>query len=127
MDYQRTFTAAHAQSDTTVLNPVISPKLSVARFTSILEQSHDLHEILLNQKEALLDKKYSTGSIPLLTPAIALGHVAVQRILPLPQILRNVVEKTSGVGQEHCIPYPIIWYQVILVVILLHILIIIQS
>ena len=50
------------QTDTTtVLNLVISQKLRVARFTTVL--SYDLHEIQLTQKEALLDQKYLAGSI----------------------------------------------------------------
>ena len=40
------------QTETTVLNLVMSSKLRVAPLTSSLELSYDLHDILLLQKEA---------------------------------------------------------------------------
>ena len=43
----------HTQTDTTVVNPVISPKLNVARFTSTSLRSYDLHEIQLTQSDLL--------------------------------------------------------------------------
>ena len=52
--------------DATVFNPVIGHVI-VARFTSILRQSHDLQKIPLTQKEDLLERRYLTGSMSLLT------------------------------------------------------------
>ena len=88
--------------NTTVLNPVISPKLRVARFTSSLYEPYDLHEIRLTQKEALLEQKYFTGSMPLLTPdhSFMVVVVVVPKFSPLPQFIRNVVEKQARNGRN---------------------------
>ena len=86
------------QTDTTVLNPVISPKLRLARFTSALWQSHDHHEIGLTQKEALLEREYFTGACRSLHPTTAQRHVVVPKLSHLPQCLRNVVEKPTRKG-----------------------------
>ena len=46
-------------------------------------------------KKRLLEQEYFTGSMPLLTP----NHsFAVLRILPVLQLLRNVVEKLAQEG-----------------------------
>ena len=42
----------------------IAKRTRVARYTSMLGQCYDLHEIKLTQKEALLEQKYLTGSMP---------------------------------------------------------------
>ena len=42
-------------TDTTILIPVKSPRLRVARFTSSLWQMCDVNEIQLTQKEAFLE------------------------------------------------------------------------
>ena len=54
-------------TDTTVINLITFAKLRVAKFTSSLKQSYDLRDIRLKQKEALLEQKYCTESMPLLT------------------------------------------------------------
>ena len=56
------------QIDTIALIPTISKNRGWPLFTSSLEQSYDLHEIQLTLKEDLLEQKYVTGSIHLLTP-----------------------------------------------------------
>ena len=58
----------NCQTDTNILNLVISPKQGVARFTSTIWQSYNLQEIQLTQKETLVEKKNYRGSMPLLTP-----------------------------------------------------------
>ena len=56
------------ERDTTVFILEMSTILRVARFTSTLWLSYDLHEIWRTQEEALLERKYFTGSMPFLTP-----------------------------------------------------------
>ena len=58
----------HRQTDTTAINLVISPKLRVAGFAPYLREPRDLNEISLTQKEAFLEHKYLTGSMPWLNP-----------------------------------------------------------
>ena len=82
-----------AQPDSTVLNPVISPKLWVARFTSMLWQSYILHEIQLTQEEALLEPTSFTGSMPLSTPNHSFKTCGGLEAFTSTTILRNVVEK----------------------------------
>ena len=44
------------------------PKVEGGQIHLIFVTTYDLHENKLTQKEALLEQKYFTGSIPLLTP-----------------------------------------------------------
>ena len=78
--------------DTTVLYPVVSPKLSMTKFTYVLWESC---EIRLTQRRDLFTEKYFSGSMPLLSLATVLGHVMVPRLSPLPQYLRSMVEKLA--------------------------------
>ena len=66
----------------------------------ILPESYDLHEIPRTQKEALVEQKYFTGSMPLLFPTTVLRHVVVPRHSPLPQYLRDMVKKLAGEGRN---------------------------
>ena len=50
--------------------------------------------------ESFLEQKYSTGSMCLLTPTTVLGYVVVQKLTPLPQFLRNAVEKLAQDGRN---------------------------
>ena len=59
--------AIHKQKDTTVVN-LVTPMMGVVRFISTLWKFYDLHDIQKTSKEALLERKYFTGSMPLLTP-----------------------------------------------------------
>ena len=98
-----------AQTDTTILNPVIYQKLRVARFNSALWQSYDLYEIRLTQKEAMLKQKYFTGSMPLLTPNHNLKTCGGPEAFT-----STAIKKCGSGGQEHYIqkthykfPYPV--------------------
>ena len=86
----------------TALNPVISPKLRMARLTSTLRLSYDLHEIRLSQTEALLEQKYFTGSMPLLTPTTLSRHDVVLRLSSIPHCFEMWCIISSG-GQERYI------------------------
>ena len=86
------------QTDTTVSNPVICPKLRVARFISAFWQSY---EIELTQKEALLEQRYFTGSIPLLNP----NHYSLRTCGGAEAFISTTIfmkcgEKTNSGGQE---------------------------
>ena len=87
------------QTDTTVLNPVISPKSAVARFTQICE-SNDLHEIQLTQKRLCWSGNVLHRAFPCLPTTTVLGNVVVPMLSPLPQCLRNVVEKLDRHGRN---------------------------
>ena len=53
-------------------------------------------------KKGFMERKYTTGSMPLLAPTTVLGHVVGSRLSPLPQYLANVVEKpTRRAGMLH--------------------------
>ena len=51
-------------------------------------------------KKIQLERKYFTGSIPLLTLPTVLRHVLVPWLSPLPQFLRNVVEILAQEGRN---------------------------
>ena len=70
--------------------------------------------------EALLERKYFTGIVPLLTKTTVLGHLLVQRLSPPPQILRKLVGKSSSGFEDlyiqknhHEIPYPECPYRIL--------------
>ena len=63
-----------------------TPKYMVARFTSTLWEFYDLHEIHLTQKEALLERRYSSGSMPSLTPNHSAKTCGGPRLSSLPQL-----------------------------------------
>ena len=84
------------QTYTTVLNPVISPKLRVARFSSTLRQSYDLHTIRLKLKKKLCcSKNILQIACHCLTPTSCKTYDSL-----IPQLLRNMVKKTSSGWQE---------------------------
>ena len=63
-------------TDTTVFNPVISPKSEGGQI-----QINAVYNMIIKKTdtEDLLEQKYFTGSMSLLTKTTALGHVAALR------------------------------------------------
>ena len=58
---------SHGSTDTTVLCPVISPETECSQIHRNAVKSYDLQKVRLTQKEDLLERKYFTESMPLLT------------------------------------------------------------
>ena len=67
------------QTDTTVLNQVISPGNEGGQIHLNVVKAVDHHKIKLTKKEVMLEQKYLTGSMPLLTPTTVSSHVVFPR------------------------------------------------
>ena len=65
------------QTDTTVLNPVMSPESEGGQIHLNVVIALDLHKLKVTQKADLLEQKYLTGSTSLLTSTTVLRHVVV--------------------------------------------------
>ena len=63
------FVVDDRQTDTIVLNPVISPEREGDRIHLNVVKDFDLEKLKLMQKLDLLEQKYFTWSMPLLTPS----------------------------------------------------------
>ena len=86
------------QTDT-VLNRVISPQTQGDQIHVHFWQSYNLHDIRLTQR-GFVGAKVFHREHALLTPTTDLRHVVVLWLSPLPQLLRNVVQKLAQEGQE---------------------------
>ena len=80
--------------------PAIISKQSVAKFTSSLQQSYDLHKIKLAQKVSLLEQVCFTGSMPLPTLNRSIWTCGCPEVFTSTTILRKCDEKTSSGVQE---------------------------
>ena len=58
-----------------------------------------------HKKKVLLELMYLTESMPLLTTTTVLIYMTVPRLSPLPQLLRNVVEKLYILKTHQELPY----------------------
>ena len=86
--------------DTTVLDPMVSNKLRVARYTPALLQSYDLHKIQLTQKGALLEQMYFAGSMPLFIPNHSFMICGGPEAITSATIFEKCGGKTSSGRQE---------------------------
>ena len=84
---------------TTIFNVVISSLLGVARFYLVFVAVLRSPLKSNGTKRIFMEQIYFPGSMPLLIPQKALRHVMVSRLLPLPQFILNVLDKTSLEGQ----------------------------
>ena len=81
----------------------MSPKLRVARFTKTLWQLYDLHKIQLTNKQALSERKYFTGCLPLLTPNHCLRTCGGLEAFTSTTLCKKCGGKTSSGGLERYI------------------------
>ena len=91
------------QTDTTVLNPVISPEPEGGQIHLNVVKAFDLHKLKLIQKEDMLEQKYLIGNMHLLMLNHSFETCGSPDVLTSTIILKNCGAKTSPGRQERYI------------------------
>ena len=90
-------------TDTTFLNPVISPEPQGDQIHLNVVKAFDLHKLKLTQKDDLLELKYYTGSMPLLSPKTCFKTCGCPEVLTSTTIYKKCGVKTHSGRQARYI------------------------
>ena len=92
----RTYVYIYIQTDTTVLNLVISPELECGQIHFNVVKAFDPHKFKLTQEEDLLEQKYFAGSMPLLTHNHSSWTCGGPEVLTSTTIIKKCGVRTSS-------------------------------